>query len=146
MAALSYKGRFVEYVENGLNEFSSSKKIVRVKKQTIRNFRKHPIKVGETLYHYYGMRTKWCKKLGESICTSVHKIVIRKKSITILFRGPDVRACGGKINIAAKLTTKTELDSFAYADGFDDWETMRKWWSITHGENCFPFVGQLIKW
>lgn len=59
MAALSYKGQFVDYVEAGLQP--TPKKGTRIKRQTIRNLRKHPIKVGETLHHFYGMRTKWCR-------------------------------------------------------------------------------------
>jgi hypothetical protein len=138
MAGLSYKGRFVEYVENGLKP--KPKKGDRIKRQTVRNFRKNPIKAGETLYHYYGMRTKHCKKLGESICVSVNRITIRKTSITIYDPTalPHLRH--------ERLTSKQHLDDFAYADGFTDWEEMRKWWLISHGPECFPFIGQLIKW
>lgn len=129
MAALSYKGQFVDYVEAGLQ--STPKKDARIKRQTIRNFRKHPIKVGETLHHFYGMRTKWCRKLGTSVCKEVVTIKIIPKQIKI-----------------GKTITKEidQLNEFAYADGFADWQTMVRWWQQTHGENCFPFTGQLIKW
>jgi hypothetical protein len=39
--------------------------------QTIRVKRKYPIKRGDTLYLYKGMRTRKCRKLGEAICVKV---------------------------------------------------------------------------
>jgi hypothetical protein len=125
MAALSFKGRFAELIVEGK------------KTQTIRNFRKHPIKVGERLYLYYAMRTKFCKKLKEAICGSVDKITIRKKSILIHHPEKSKRL---------KITEKEKLDRFAVADGFKDFEEMQRWWTLTHGPKCFPFTGQLISW
>lgn len=44
---------------------------------TVRQVRlKNPIKVGDTLYLYTGMRTKQCKKFGERICKAVYPISI----------------------------------------------------------------------
>lgn len=40
------------------------------KLQTIRKPRKHLIKEGDTLYIYWKLRTKQCRKLGEGIVTS----------------------------------------------------------------------------
>lgn len=45
------------------------------KTQTIRKPRKHPIKVGDKLYIYWKLRTKYCIKLGEATVT---KIVTKK--------------------------------------------------------------------
>lgn len=132
MAALSYKGRFVEYVENGLLGREG-----RTKSQTIRNFRKYPIKRGETLYHYYGMRTKHCKKIGESICSSVNKIEITPRGVTIFYENHSYHH---------RIWKKADKDDFAIRDGFANWEEMKRWWVLTHGPNCFPFVGQLIRW
>ncbi len=139
MPALSYKGRFVEYVEAGLKP--KPKKGARIKRQTIRNFRKHQIKKGDILYHYYGMRTKWCRKLGESICKSAQAVRIDRDEVTIydVLENEDL-----KFNKAHRTTRA--LNKFAYADGFTNWEEMRKWWVLTHGPDCFPFTGQLIKW
>ena len=132
MAALSYNGRFVEYVENGLLNRPG-----RTKSQTIRNFRKYPIKPGETLYHYYAMRTKHCKKLGESVCSAVNKIKIRARDVTVF-------ANNHKYHL--RIYKQYDLDQFALLDGFANWREMKLWWTITHGADCFPFVGQLIMW
>lgn len=115
MSALSFKGRFVELILN--NE----------KNQTIRAFRKYPIKKGETLFLYTGMRTKFCKKLKEVKCIDVCNVTIT--------------TTGVRINNRRVL--KRNLESFAIADGFKSWEEMKKWWSLTHD---LPFTGQLIKW
>lgn len=42
--------------------------------QTIRPPRKHPIKPGDKLYLYTGMRHPGCRKLGEAVCSEVHQI------------------------------------------------------------------------
>ena len=47
------------------------------KKRTIRPIGKRKYKAGDRLYHYEGMRTKNCRKLGESICTKVSRVEIR---------------------------------------------------------------------
>lgn len=120
MAALGFKGRFVDLILDDK------------KKQTIRNFRKYPIKPGETLYLYYGMRTKQCKKLKEVTCRNVHEIVITKRGITLYLNGD------------RKLkSTVDNLNQFAIADGFVSWEEMKLWWTMTHE---LPFTGQLIQW
>jgi hypothetical protein len=129
MPALSYKGRFVDYVEAGLQP--KRKKGVRIKRQSVRNFRKVPFKKGDTLYHFYGMRTKFCRRLGTSICKSVHRIIINGRAIYIGMK---------------EITDVEKLNAFAYDDGFANWEEMKRWWKLTHGPKCFPFVGQLIKW
>ena len=140
MPGLSYKGQFVEYVEAGLQKPRQKGK--RIKTQTIRNIRKHPIRPGQTLYHYFAQRSKYCRKLGESICKSVHNIQITKEGVYY-------SACLDGRRIIAKgdfIQGQKELDKFARADGFKNWDAMRKWWVLTHGADCFPFHGQLIKW
>lgn len=132
MAALSYNARFVEYVINGLLNLPG-----RTKSQTIRNFRKYPIKKGERLYHYFGMRTKHCKKLGESVASRVSPIEITTRGITIFAKNHSYHQ---------RIWRKIDKDKFAYADGFSDWSEMKQWWMSTHGSDCFPFTGQLITW
>lgn len=129
MPSLSYKSGFVDAVENGLR--AKPKKGERIKKQSIRKFRKIPIKKGDTLYHFFGLRTKWCRRLGTSICKSVHRVIINHRVVFIDNK---------------ELKSVDELNAFAISDGFLDWEGMRRWWVLRHGKDCFPFVGQLIKW
>jgi len=63
MPALSFNKQFARLVELGR------------KRQTIRVKRKRPIKAGDRLYLYTGMRTKVCRKLGEADCASVRPLV-----------------------------------------------------------------------
>jgi len=51
MPSVNYKKRFVPDVESG------------IKKQTIRKKRKNPIKPGDKLYFFTGLRTKHCRRL-----------------------------------------------------------------------------------
>jgi hypothetical protein len=120
MALLGFKQRFADLVKNG------------TKRQTIRNDRKYPIQPGETLYLYWGLRTKLATKLGQHPCLEVHKININAKGV--------------KIGNEKRLTTLVALNRFAFLDGFKDWEEMQRWWKLTHGPKCFPFNGILIKW
>lgn len=46
------------------------------KSQTIRPQRKIPIKHGDKLYLYTGMRRKGCKKLGEAVCSKVIPVTL----------------------------------------------------------------------
>lgn len=119
MAALNFHERFADKVESG------------EKTQTIRAFRKIPIKVGEILYLYTGLRTKHARKLGEGKCTSNGVIEIRSDAIYIRRRSSKVWI-GGK-----------KLDQFARSDGFESWEDMKKWWLNVHG---LPFTGNIIEW
>jgi len=143
MAALSFKGSFVDRILDG------------TKTQTIRNYRKYPLRVGETLYLYYGLRTKNSKKLKDATCKAIYHIIIDKDSVLIFYRGAELtqpsEGGGTKAQLAGErvakvIKTQKELDEFAYADGFENWATMKRWWSLTHGDDCFPFTGQLIMW
>lgn len=74
MPAYSFQKRFVPYIQDGS------------KRQTIRSRRKHPAKPGDTLYLYYGLRTKHCRKLREEICTDARSIYISDFGIIIFSR------------------------------------------------------------
>jgi hypothetical protein len=128
MAILSFKKRFAGKVRNGR------------KRQTIRGFRKYPIKPGDKLYLYTALRTKWAKKLREVWCKSNVLIHIYFNSREIIL--PD-----------AVLHTDAELNAFARADGFKDFDDMKAFWIAEHGVKkgkrkviLRPFKGTLIKW
>lgn len=116
MPALNFKKQFAECVKNGK------------KKQTIRAKRKFPIKEGDILYLYTGMRTKNCTKLKQVVCYHVHNIEIRKTG--------DVLVDGVKLNIG-----NTEV--LARLDGFINFDEMYDFFRKTHG---FRFLGQIIHW
>jgi hypothetical protein len=48
----------------------------RSKPHTIRRERKHPIKVGDTLQLYYGLRTKSCILIGTAPCIRIQEVDI----------------------------------------------------------------------
>jgi len=116
MPAYSFKERFVSDVKAG------------IKTQTIRTKRKHQIKAGDPVYLYYGMRTKFCTKIGEGICTGVADILIANSGILIEGVG---------------FAQGEDLESIAKSDGFENWETMKRWWKKING---LPFKGEIIFW
>jgi len=117
MALINFQKQFAKVVKNGK------------KRQTIRKQRKYPIKVGETLYLYIGLRTKKARKLRTEKCKWIDMIKIYQDGIRLGKRW--------------RLSHKRELDEFAQADGFENYTEMVKWFSETHG---LPFEGILIKW
>jgi hypothetical protein len=141
MGALSFKSRFVDKVEAGLRNEKGGKR------QSIRNFRKRAIKVGEMIYLYYAMRTKQCRKLGEAKCISVDIIVIDEHQILIhdgWFDFENKELHWG--NMKNKYSTPEELQAFAQDDGFTTFSEMKMWWRATHGVDSIPYTGNLYKW
>jgi len=122
MPALNFQKRFADKILSG------------EKQQTIRKDRKRPIKIGDTLYLYTGLRTPKAKKLKEVECIEVSNIEIDLYYFHI--------NCGDH-----QLTTNayymSALNSFAQDDGFEDWVEMVQWFEKNHG---LPFKGQIIYW
>ena len=117
MPALNYQKQFAPLVESGQ------------KRQTIRARRKHPIKRGDRLHHFTGMRTKACRRLRgnvEDYCAFTVDITIHENRIET----EDHVTVPGK-------------EIIAQADGFKDFAEMLAWFQKTHG---LPFHGQLIRW
>ena len=115
MPGLNFKSKFAHAVEAGQ------------KRQTIRQVRKHPIKVGDTLYLYTGMRTKACRKLAEEKCVAIEPIEIHPTYITVSGRVLNMR----------------ERHSLAVADGFTRLDQFYEFF-ISHYD--MPFKGVVIKW
>jgi len=126
MPALNFKSQFAAKVENG------------TKPHTIRGRRKHPIKPGDVLYHYTGMRTRVCRRLRTEICMAVVAITIdAERSEVLLAPGSRIhRVRGGLLN-------PDEIERLAKLDGFDDATAFFKWFRDTHGAT---FRGHLIEW
>jgi hypothetical protein len=126
MPALSYHAQFAQAVEAGQ------------KLQTIRAMRKVPVKAGDTLYHYTGMRTKACRKLGVSFCQSANQIDIFTGRFCAVFL--QMSPGGGQHRL-----TNYEITALAKADGFSSRVDFLKWF----GKDCADlhhFSGQLITW
>ena len=118
MPALNFQKQFADDVKSGR------------KKQTIRLKRKNPIKEGDLLYLYTGMRTKKCEKIGEAKCKTV---------LDFKIHGFGFGCTVGQHS----LYYLDHLDKIAVADGFINWKAMVLWFSKTHG---LPFEGDLIMW
>lgn len=114
MPILNFKKQFAPKVKAG------------EKTQTIRAIRKEPIFVGDTLFLYTGLRTKYTEKLGEGICIYSEPITITEDSIVI-----------------AGLLQPKDLNDFAIKDGFNSWEDFVSFFRDTHG---LPFNGEIYRW
>lgn len=115
------------------------------KRQTIRKLRKYPIKVGQTLYLYWKLRTKLCKKIGEEICTEEFKIQMQFYE-DWLHSGPvwrvDVLNDSG---FGMRTMMDFKVEELAKKDGFENALEMMRWFSKKHGDlNRITF--QVIRW
>ena len=120
MVALNFQERFGDDVESGR------------KPHTVRLVRKHPIKVGDKLQLYVGMRTKRCRKLADAVCVKIEPIYVN--------RANDGRLL---VKISDQYLSIIDQDSFAVRDGFYDMRGMVTWLDKTHG---LPFRGVVIHW
>jgi hypothetical protein len=118
MPALNYQKRFADDVESGR------------KRQTIRATRKRPIRPGDTLYQYTGMRTKGCRKLREDICKET-KPINMKISLDDLFR----------VIVGVNELDHNEMEGLALADGFKNVGAFYEFF-----KNDLPFAGDIIFW
>ena len=125
MPVLNFQKQFAGAVKSGK------------KRQTIRAPRKYPIKKGDTLYLYTGMRTKKAVKLNEVVCRSTWVIKINEN-------GYNLQNDLGQFWIVSNRQNHILImNSFAQSDGFKDWDDMIRWFEKTHG---LPFKGTLIEW
>ena len=142
MPALNFKKEFVSLIDFG------------IKRQTIRPLRKVPIKPGDKLYLYSGMRTKSCVHLGEVYCCEVLSITIRRLTnntcnkyaiaIDTLIDDPSM----WHVNIAGHPPmSRMALFYLAKMDGFSDEEQMLRWfknqYKLKPGDE---WLGNIIRW
>lgn len=92
---------------------------------------------GETLYLFTGMRTKYCRRIGDRPC-------LKSASISLHLGGhprveihddDDRRFYAGA----------SDLDKFAVFDGFPDWAALREFWAETHRAVTI-FDGWHVRW
>lgn len=113
MPALNFKIMFRPKIESGF------------KRHTIRAERAIPIKRGDRLHLYTGMRTKACKLIFRTRCTRVQQIEIREWCL----------------KIDGELIFADECQQLAKHDGFENFEEMMAFW-----KGRLPFKGQIIHW
>ena len=115
MPAINFKKQFAKLVKTGQ------------KRQTIRPLRKYPIKPGDKLYLYTGLRTKQCKKIKEAECFGTWPIII--KVGRIIFDGRDLGMLG--------------MADIIKRDGFQQSKDFFNFFEKQYG---LPFMGRLIRW
>lgn len=116
MPGYNFKARFAQDVETGR------------KRQTIRQCRKRPTRVGDTLYLFTGQRTSRCRRLGEWPCVAVLPFLMLNPTHWVL-DGQRLRS--------------GERDELAQADGF---ETQKGLWWFLYLHYGLPFDGEAIRW
>lgn len=126
MPSLSFSRQFADDVEAGR------------KLQTIRLARKRPIHPGDRLYHYTGMRTKECRKLGEAVCSEVHHFVREKRGKWWLI---DIENEWGRME-REEYITEGDVCMMARRDGFETTAEFEDWFD-RYGEDARL---DLIKW
>lgn len=130
MPSLSFKKEFAPGILAMLDKNYAKRTGVKPKTTTIRAKRKRPIKKGDRLFLFSGLRTKYCKKLGETDCMKVENI-----SMTEVQPGRTMVVLDGTCLL------EDEVQNIALADGFETWQQMIGWFRKNHG---FPFEGQRI--
>lgn len=118
MPALNYHRRFAADVRSGK------------KRQTIREMRNRPFRIGDTLYHWVDQRSPNGRRIRIDKCRMAIQIEIVDGNIYL--------GEGSIVRLGAD-----ERLALARADGFRSVDEMLAWIEKAHGT---PFVGQLIMW
>ena len=128
MVAYSFKKQFGPQILAG------------TKAQTIRADRKRHARTGEMVQLFTGMRTRQCRRLGESQCVEVLPVRFAFSK----------RGAAELMQVGERyLVTSAQMNAFAQADGFADLEAMAGFWWAEHppeAGNVLTFEGVLIRW
>ena len=116
MPSLNFKDVFADDVE-----FSR-------KRQTIRRKRRRPIREGDRLYLFTGMRTSRCRRLRNAIADDVVDIHINSVGVIIL---------------GNEVLNWDDANKLAIDDGFENYAAFIDFFKANGG---LPLEGQLIKW
>ena len=115
MVAINFDRRFADAVANGK------------KRQTVRPDRKQPIRVGDKLQLYPGLRGKGTRKLADAVCTETEAVEIDRNDLFLAGRFADAH----------------DREGFAIEDGFKTFDQMASWFA---GKAGLPFRGRVIRW
>jgi hypothetical protein len=120
MPLLNFKSQFVQPIREGR------------KRHTIRAERKIPVKVGDKLYLYSGLRQKGAFRilLDAVTCTRVENIVIGYGEARRFV-----------LTVDGQVLDRSERERLARADGFKDFDKMMEFW-----RGRLPFKGNIIHW
>jgi len=148
MPLFTFQERFVQFVREGS------------KRQTIRNFRKYPVRAGQFMHPYTGPRFKPVKVTDKKLIADVKCLAIFKTGKIYIIQtnwlSSEERTTIKKRGIKSCKYPYVPLneygsDLFAFDDGFrvDSNKTagshnlMMRWWKQTHD---LPFVGFITYW
>lgn len=107
--------------------------------QTIIPKRKYPIKKGDKLFLYTGMRTNNCKKLGEAVCNEIIPIKFEKTKFWLLAEL--------KTPIDHYIFSWDEITSLVRADGFKGYYDFVDFFIKTYNFKTGDFKEfDIIKW
>lgn len=114
MVAINFSPQFADVVAAGR------------KTQTIRQ--KARAGAGDALQLYTGQRTKNCRKLADAVCIDCTYVGLTSRFVTL----GDVSRFPG------------DIDDFARADGFENYDAMWRWFSDKY--DTASFTGHIIRW
>jgi hypothetical protein len=114
MGLYNFQPRFVPFIEDGR------------KKHTIRAIRANVDKPGNIVHLYVGLRHKGARLIGRFECTRVESIVILP---------------GYRVYVEGVELSKSECESLAKCDGFQNFMEMKEFW-----DGRLPFTGTIIHW
>ena len=130
MGLLGYQNWKAELVESGIC------------RQTIRARRRYPVKVGDRLFHYRGLRTAKAKRLRQTVqdfCQQTFPIELHAGKEVPLWI-VDNEVCGSDDPALLDISTR---------DGFKSVEEMTAWFLKNHKQRAkgdLLFVGDVIRW
>jgi len=131
MPLLNFKRQFVEPIRSGR------------KHHTIRTTRKIPIKPGDKLYLYCGLRQKGAFRIlpEPQVCTRVLPIHIDSVLRDVHVNRRIEERPFFRVILDGILLGKDECETLAVADGFTNFAEMMKFWT-----GRLPFDGHIIHW
>ncbi|HZK94301.1 MAG TPA: hypothetical protein VFC67_08850 [Prolixibacteraceae bacterium] len=131
MPSLNFNKEFAPGILAMLDKNYAKRTGVKPKCTTIRAKRKRPIRKGDQLYLYSGLKTKYCQKLGEVACRKTEAISIRESAATFY-----------EVIVNDVQLSNDEIQKLAQADGFASGLEMVNWFKKAYG---LPFEdGQRI--
>ncbi len=133
MPSLNFKKEFVPGIRALLDTNFRKRTGIKPKSTTIRKKRKNPVKKGDRLFLYFGLKTKYCQKLGEIICVKAEDI---RMVVVPSTDGYDLSIIIDGVEMSA-----AEINAFAKKDGFASVKDLIRWFKKAYG---FPFEGQII--
>jgi len=144
MPLYTFQERFVPFVREGS------------KRQTIRKFRKYPVRIGQPMVAVTGPRFKPIKIIESTPIVDVKAIAIFSNGSMFLIDTNWLtelerhEISTGGIKYCRHPKQRIHLpNNFAWADGFrptnpkQAYSVMRKWWKQTHE---LPFIGFVTYW